>query len=109
MLVLPAVSIDHLGLSKQGLHSLLKLVEKGVKVKATGFGRVDFDIKEALRDIYGANPAALIFGTDRPSTRAPRPYSDNDILIVIDALGDGANQVLHENGISFYRPAMVKI
>ena len=104
LLSLPAVSIDHLGLSKQGFGSLLRLVEKGVKVKATGFGRVDFDIKAALRDLYRANPTALIFGTDRPSTRAPRPYSDQDILTVIDALGDAADQVLHENAIVFYRP-----
>ena len=104
LLSLPAVSIDHLGLSKQGFGSLLRLVEKGVKVKATGFGRVDFDIKAALRDLYQANPTALIFGTDRPSTRAPRPYSDQDILIVIDALGDAADQVLYENAIAFYRP-----
>lgn len=41
---LPAVSIDHLGLSEEGLPHLLKLVEKGVRVKATGFGRVCIDL-----------------------------------------------------------------
>ncbi|MGH7809496.1 MAG: amidohydrolase family protein, partial [Candidatus Binatia bacterium] len=45
---LPAVSIDHLGLSKAGFPTLLKLAEKGVRVKATGFGRVDFDVRSAL-------------------------------------------------------------
>lgn len=107
LLSLPAVSIDHLGLSKQGFNSLLRLVERGVKVKATGFGRVDFDVKKALQDIHRANPEALIFGTDRPSTRAPRPYSDNDILVVLDALQDGADKVLRENALNFYSPVKV--
>jgi Amidohydrolase len=53
---LPAVSIDHLGLSKAGFPTLLKLAEKGVRVKATGFGRVDFDVRPALTDLYAANP-----------------------------------------------------
>src|SRR5699024_3423201 len=35
---LPAISIDHLGLSEAGLPHLLKLVDKGIRVKATGFG-----------------------------------------------------------------------
>ena len=38
---LPAVSIDHLGLSKAGFPTLLRLAEKDVRVKAAGFGRVD--------------------------------------------------------------------
>lgn len=101
---LPAVSIDHLGLSSQGFSSLLWLVERGIKVKATGFGRVDFDVKQALQDIDRANPEALIFGTDRPSTRAPRPYSDKDICIVLDALGDNAKKALYENALAFYQP-----
>src|SRR5699024_1156912 len=71
---LPAVSIDHLGLSKRGLPNLLSLVNKGVKVKATGFGRVDFDVAEAIKQIYSINPDALMFGTDLPSTRAKRPF-----------------------------------
>lgn len=33
---LPAISIDHLGLSEEGLPHLLKLVDKGVRVKALG-------------------------------------------------------------------------
>jgi len=103
--VLPAVSIDHLGLSKQGFATLLGLVEKGVRVKATGFGRVDFDVKTALREICSANPDALMFGTDLPSTRAPRPYRDGDLLLVLEALGeDLARKVLYDNAAAFYRP-----
>lgn len=100
---LPAVSIDHLGLSKEGFPQLLALVERGVRVKATGFGRVDFDVREALATIHGINPRALMFGTDLPSTRAPRPYRDEDISLVYEALGDaGAAEVLYANAAAFY-------
>ena len=103
LIKLPAVSIDHLGLSKKGFKTLLWLVERGVKVKATGFGRVDFDVKQALQDVCKANPDALIFGTDRPSTRAPRPYSDDDIRLIIDALGGYAEKVFYDNALSLYQ------
>ena len=102
---LPAVSIDHLGLSRAGFRTLLDLVARGVKVKATGFGRVDFDVKSALKEICAANPDALMFGTDLPSTRAPRPYLDEDLRLVLDTLGeDLARRVLHDNAVDFYRP-----
>lgn len=101
---LPAVSIDHLGLSGAGLSTLVKLAEKGVRVKATGFGRVDFDVKTALRELYAANPDALMFGSDLPSTRAPRPYRDEDYALVVEALGEeGAKKVLCGNALAFYR------
>ena len=101
---LPRVSIDHLGLSKEGLPNLLSLIEKGLFVKATGFGRVDFSVKSALQEITAINPDSLMFGTDLPSTRAPRPYSDDDYFTVIDALGEKlAQKVFYENGVNFYR------
>lgn len=101
---LPAVSIDHLGLSKAGFGTLLKLAEKGVRIKATGFGRVDFDVRTALRELHAANPEALMFGSDLPSTRAPRPYHDGDFALVIEALGEAAAQkVLCGNAAQFYR------
>lgn len=104
---LPAVSIDHLGLSREGFPCLLQLVEKGVKVKATGFGRVNFDVRSALATIHRINPKALMFGTDLPSTRAPRPYSDDDFLLVCDTLGEsGARKVLCENAMDFYSVGM---
>lgn len=106
LLALPAVSIDHLGLSKEGLPLLSQLVEQGVRVKATGFGRVDFDQKQALKQLYAANPHALMFGTDLPSTRAPRAYEHTDFLSVIEVLGEAAaRRVLCENAMSFYRLA----
>ena len=100
---LPAVCIDHLGLSGAGFETLLRLAERGVHVKATGFGRVDFDVPLALKRIYAANPSALMFGTDLPSTRAPRPFLDEDVALVIEALGEtGAERVLYENAVTFY-------
>ena len=105
---LPAISIDHLGLSKAGFPTLLKLAAKGVRVKATGFGRVDFDVRSALTELYAANPRALMFGTDLPSTRAPRPYQDDDYALVLETLGEEkAANVFYKNAIEFYRPKKV--
>lgn len=100
---LPSCSIDHLGLSQEGFGTLLKLAEKGVRVKATGFGRVDFDVSTALKELYAADPECLMFGTDLPSTRAPRPYADEDFLLVADTLGDeAARKVFYDNAARFY-------
>ena len=108
LVALPSVSIDHLGLSSEGFATLLKLVENGVHVKATGFGRVDFEVNAALKELFSANPDALMFGTDLPSTRAPRPYEDNDFDLVIETLGEkSASKVLFENAARFYRPAEI--
>jgi len=102
---LPVLSIDHLGLSRNGFKLLLKLVEQGTHVKASGFGRVDFDVAQALKDIYSANPDALMFGTDLPCTRAPRTYNHDDFNLVLDTLGTKAAQkVYYENAFTFYRP-----
>ncbi len=100
---LPRVSIDHLGLSKAGFPDLLTLVEQGVFVKATGFGRVDFDVAAALRELCAVNPHALVFGTDLPSTRAPRPYLDSDYELVLVALGEEqARRVFRDNACALY-------
>ena len=105
LVAFPAVVIDHLGLSKEGLPHLLRLAERGIRVKASGFGRVDFEVRGALRSLFAANPEALMFGTDLPSTRAARPYRDRDFQLVIDTLGEeGARRVLYENAITLYRP-----
>jgi predicted TIM-barrel fold metal-dependent hydrolase len=101
---LPAVAIDHLGLSKEGLPHLLWLAERGVRVKASGFGRLDFDVRDALRALYAANPECLMFGTDLPSTRAARAYSDRDFELVVQTIGaEGARRVLYDNARAFYR------
>jgi predicted TIM-barrel fold metal-dependent hydrolase len=101
---LPAVAIDHLGLAKEGLPQLLWLAEHDVRIKASGFGRVDFDVRDALRSLFAANPDCLMFGTDLPSTRAARPYSDRDFKLVIETLGEeNAHRVLYDNARAFYR------
>ena len=76
-----------------------KLVEAGAYVKASGFGRVDHDVPAALRAIAQINPAALIFGTDLPSTRAPRPFEDADIDVVRETAGERA---LWQNAADLY-------
>lgn len=105
---LPAVVIDHLGLTRAGLPTLVRLAERGARVKATGFGRLDFDPTPALRDLARANPDALLFGTDLPSTRAARPFRVEDVATVRDALEpmgpDLAAKALHHNAAALYRP-----
>jgi len=104
LLRLPEVSIDHLGLSRDGLPTLLRLAERGVRVKACGFGRVDFPVGPALQTLYAANPHALMFGTDLPSTRAPRAFQAHDLALIQEELGEeGAQMVLWGNARDFYR------
>ncbi len=101
---LPSVSIDHLGYTESGFDTLLKLVEKGVKVKASGFGRVEFDVKNALIEIFAVNPDALIFGTDLPSTRAPRPFRNEDIDLIRETFDESiCNKIFYENAAAFYK------
>ncbi|MFE9629479.1 amidohydrolase family protein [Streptomyces sp. NPDC006463] len=101
---LPAVSIDHLGLHRDGLPHLLKLVERGVKVKATGFGRVDLDPAETMKAIMNADPTALMVGTDLPSTRARRPFTDADFTLVAQTIGEEhLDAVMWDNAAAFYR------
>lgn len=83
---LPAASIDHLGMHEDGLHALLRLVERGVKDKATGFGRVHLDPAAAVRAIVDVDPTALMVGTDLPSTRAGRPFRDDDLRVIEEAV-----------------------
>ncbi|MEU0939164.1 amidohydrolase family protein [Embleya sp. NPDC005971] len=102
---LPKLSIDHLGLSREGLPQLLRLVERGAYVKATGFGRGDLDVPAALRAVLAVAPHALVAGTDLPSTRAPRPFRDSDLDLIAEAAGpDLAGAVLHDNARALYRP-----
>lgn len=103
---LPQVSIDHLGISGGGLPYLLDLVERGAKVKASGFGRCDMDIRASLRAVAAVNPGALMVGSDLPSTRAPRPFSYEDLVLVCEALGaEIAAAAFSQNALELYRPA----
>lgn len=100
---LPAVSIDHLGLHPDGLPELLRLVEAGVKVKATGFGRIDVDPVAAMQAVLAVDPTALMVGTDLPSTRARRPFGDHDLDIIAEAVGpEHLEAVFWGNAERFY-------
>ncbi|SDD55316.1 amidohydrolase family protein [Rhodococcus tukisamuensis] len=101
---LPAVSIDHLGMSTRGLPYLLDLVDRGAKVKATGFGRATIDdVGDALRRLHAVNPSALMFGTDLPGTRARRAFEAADLDLVTEAVGDDLDAVLSGNARAWYR------
>ena len=100
---LPKVSIDHLGMHADGLPNLLRLVERGVKVKATGFGRIDLDPAVAVRAIVDVDPTALMVGTDLPSTRARRPFDARDLEVVRGVLDDDElRAVFWDNAAQFY-------
>lgn len=97
-------SIDHLGLSKSGLKDLYDWVEKGVRVKATGFGRLDFDPIEVMKNINRINPKALMFGTDLPSTRAKVPFSQTDIQTIIDNFDiEDQERIFSKNALKWYK------
>lgn len=100
---LPRLVIDHLGLSAAARPVLNRLVAGGARVKATGFGRLDFDIAAALREIAALDPTALMFGTDLPGTRAPRAFQASDLQLIESALGGTqARRALLENALEFY-------
>ncbi|MGW4352775.1 amidohydrolase family protein [Nocardia sp. NPDC004582] len=106
---LPKLSIDHLGMSDDCLPYLLNLVDRGAKVKASGFGRVAMNVGSALRKIHTVNPEALMFGTDLPGTRAGRPFRDADISLIADSVGSDLHKVLEDNARAFYGlPAKVR-
>ena len=100
---LPAASIDHLGMHKVGLDNLLRLVEKGIKIKATGFGRVELDPTATIKAIMDVDPTALMVGTDLPSTRAKRPFENADFDLIAQALTpEQAAAVFWDNAAAFY-------
>ena len=102
---LPRLSIDHLGLTQAGVPTLLKLAERGVKVKATGFGRAEVDVPATLLALSRANPNCLMFGTDLPSQRARRPFMPSDMDLIRDTLGEAlARKAFYDNALDFYRP-----
>lgn len=102
---LPQISIDHLGLTADGWGELCRLAGAGARVKATGFARGDLDITEALRGLHRINPDALMFGSDLPGTRAPRPFRSGDLDLITDALEPADHdRVLCANALELYRP-----
>tara|TARA_B110001450_G_C17519551_1_gene439957 strand:- start:86 stop:832 length:747 start_codon:yes stop_codon:yes gene_type:complete len=103
LIKLPFFSIDHLGLSKVGLKELYHWAEKGIKIKATGFGRLNFNPIEIMKEIYKINPESLMFGTDLPSTRANEKYSNKHLEIIKNNFSDIAlNKILYKNAKNLY-------
>ena len=106
---LPKISIDHLGLSASGFPQLLRLVEGGACVKATGFGRIDRHPAEAMNRILDINPHALVFGTDLPSTRAARVFTDSDLTSLPELIDPRhLDDVLWNNAAALYRVSPVR-
>lgn len=102
----PSLSIDHLGVSSDNFSALLRLVQKGVMVKASGFGRVDFDVRKALKQVVDVNPVSLMFGTDLPSTRTFSSFRPENILMIKNIFDDEtSDRILYKNALSFYRMA----
>jgi len=100
---IPTFSIDHLGLSAEGLKDLYYYVEKGVKIKATGFGRINFDPIPVMKTIHSINPMALLFGTDLPSTRANVPFSVKDIELVQQHFSEKDQEaIFYKNALKWY-------
>lgn len=108
---LPRLVIDHLGLTRAGLPHLLALASQGACVKASGFGRLNFAPAEALTAIIRENPDALLFGTDLPSTRAPRPFARTDLDLIATAIDEpiALHRVLHANALALYRPGRTQV
>lgn len=74
-----------------------------MKVKATGFGRVELDPAEVVRRIVDTDPTALMVGTDLPSTRARRPFADEDFDLIRNTLSaEEADAVFWGNAADFY-------
>ena len=103
LMQLPKVAIDHLGLSDRAVPHLLVLAARGTGIKATGFARFDGDPLRALRRLHSENPTTLMFGSDLPSTRAPRRFGSTDLLIIGEAFGASDRQgPMEVNGARFY-------
>ena len=105
---LPAIVVDHLGLAEAARPTLRALVAQGARVKASGFGRLDFDPLPAIRELLEIDPRSVVFGTDLPSTRAPRAFRDEDLLSIRTSLrNDLGDRVLYRNGVELYRPTLL--
>ena len=104
---LPKFSIDHLGLSHSAseFKLLLKLVDQGARVKASGFMRLPFDVNDALHAIHAINPHALMFGTDLPGTRASRLFNGRDV----DMIERNFSTLDHDNIFSLNAKSFYKL
>ena len=87
---LPRLCIDHLGMNPEGRAATARL---GAIVKAT---------PRFAGDLRAVDPSKLLFGTDLPGTRAPRPFERADL----DRVAETAPAALDANPRAwYYRPA----
>jgi predicted TIM-barrel fold metal-dependent hydrolase len=104
---LPSFSIDHLGVTTEGLSEVFNLVEQGARIKVSGFGRLGFDqvkLAQVLTEIHAINPNALIFGSDLPCVRSTRGFQQTDIDLIKTLFDENsADRILCRNALNFYR------
>ena len=99
---LPKVCIDHLGFGGIG-DDLLKLAKCGVHIKATRFSMLDFDIKNLMLKIHECNPKCLMFGSDLPSTRAPRLFNNHDLKLFLKTFDvPELKKIMYSNAYELY-------
>ncbi len=55
-----------------------------------------------MRAIVDVDPTALMVGTDLPSTRARRPFADEDFAMITEAVGEHAEAVFWDNAATLY-------
>lgn len=102
---IPRLSIDHIGLRKSGIEHLYDLADSGVKIKASGFGRLDFEPMPILSNIHHINKNCLMFGTDLPSTRvqADKAFSETHIKKMTETfLTEDLADIMFNNAYNWY-------
>ncbi len=88
----------------EGFEDLKALVKQGVYVKATGFERIEVEPVAAIKELIDINPDAIMFGTDLPSTRAKRPFSERDIELIQKHFDEETQEkIFYKNALKFYR------
>lgn len=88
----------------EGFEDLKALVKQGVYVKATGFGRIEVEPIAAIKELIDINPDAIMFGTDLPSTRAKRPFSEQDIELTQKHFDEETQEkIFYKNALKFYK------
>jgi hypothetical protein len=98
------VSIDHLGMHEDGLTTLLRLVEGGVKVKATGFGRVELEPAETVSTYRRHRSERADGGHGSAVDAGPRrPFADADFTLIRQVLTPAeVDAVFWSNAAKFY-------
>lgn len=102
---IPRLSIDHIGLRKSGIEHLYDLADSGVKIKASGFGRLDFEPMPVLSKIHQINKKCLMFGTDLPSTRvqADKVFSETHIQKMTETFSsEELEDIMFNNAYNWY-------